>query len=156
MGAEWFGRTANRGSNRVIRRLSRRAFVRRLAALAANSAIIFRAESGYAQAPASPRHIVAPIGDKDVQMFRQGLRDAGYAEGRDVAIEWRSANGDYARIPELAADLVQRKVDVIVVGLVGRNREALRRMMGAAMRDRLNTCPTIVAPGASAVPGSLP
>ena len=103
----------------MIRRLSRRAFVRRLAALAANSAIIFRAQSGYAQAPASPRRIgvliVAPIGDKDVQMFRQGLRDAGYAEGRDVVIEWRSANGDYARIPELAADLVQRKVDVIVV-----------------------------------------
>ena len=134
MGAEWFGRTARRGGNTVIQLLSRRAFVRRLAALAANLAIIFRAESGYAQAPASPRHIgvliVASIGDKDVQMFRQGLRDAGYAEGRDVAIEWRSANGDYARIPELAADLVQRKVDVIVVGLVGRNREALRRMNG--------------------------
>ena len=32
-----------------------------------------------------------------------------------MAIEWRSANGDYARVPELAADLVQRKVEVIVV-----------------------------------------
>ncbi len=49
------------------------------------------------------------------QAFRQGLLGAGYFEGRDVVIEWRSANGDYARIPELAADLVQRKVDVIVV-----------------------------------------
>jgi putative ABC transport system substrate-binding protein len=49
------------------------------------------------------------------QQFRQGLRDAGYVEGRDVAIEWRSASGDYARVPESAADLVQRKVDVIVV-----------------------------------------
>ena len=46
--------------------------------------------------------------------FRQGLRDAGYAEGRDVVIEWRSARGDYARLPELANDLVRRKVDVIV------------------------------------------
>jgi putative ABC transport system substrate-binding protein len=52
---------------------------------------------------------------KEAQAFRQELRDAGYAEGRDVVIEWRSANGDYDRIPELAADLVQRKVDVIVV-----------------------------------------
>jgi len=52
---------------------------------------------------------------KEAQAFRQGLRDAGYAEGRDVVTEWRSANGDYDRIPELAADLVQRKVDVIVV-----------------------------------------
>lgn len=51
---------------------------------------------------------------KEARAFRQGLRDAGYAEGRDVVIEWRSANGDYARIPKLAADLVQRKVDVIV------------------------------------------
>jgi putative ABC transport system substrate-binding protein len=47
--------------------------------------------------------------------FRQGLREAGYVEGRDVVIEWRPAKGDYSRTPELAADLVQRKVDVIVV-----------------------------------------
>jgi putative ABC transport system substrate-binding protein len=58
---------------------------------------------------------VVPPDDKDVQGLRQGLRDAGYTEGSDVVIEWRSANGDVARIPELAADLVQRKVDVIVV-----------------------------------------
>jgi putative ABC transport system substrate-binding protein len=52
---------------------------------------------------------------KEAQEFRQGLRDAGYAEGRDVLIEWRFANGDYDRVPELVADLVQRKVDVVVV-----------------------------------------
>ena len=51
---------------------------------------------------------------KEAQAFRQGLRDAGYTEGRDMVIEWRSANGDYARVAKLAADLVQRKVDVIV------------------------------------------
>ena len=47
--------------------------------------------------------------------FRQGLVDAGYAEGHDVVIEWRSANGDNARVPELAADLVHRNVELIVV-----------------------------------------
>ena len=52
---------------------------------------------------------------KEAQAFRQGLLDAGYAEGRDVVIEWRLANGDFAQVPELVADLVQRKVDVIVV-----------------------------------------
>jgi putative ABC transport system substrate-binding protein len=34
----------------------------------------------------------------------------GYAEGRDVVIEWRAASGDYAELPELARDLVQRNV----------------------------------------------
>ena len=73
-----------------------------------------------AQQPASPRRVgvllVARSPESmEAQAFRQELRDAGYAEGRDVVIEWRSANGDYDRIPELAADLVQRKVDVIVV-----------------------------------------
>ena len=49
------------------------------------------------------------------QAFRQGLVHAGYVEGRDVLIEWRSASGDYARGPELVADLVQHRVEVIVV-----------------------------------------
>ena len=52
---------------------------------------------------------------KDVQGFRQGLRNAGYDEGRDVIIEWRTANGDLDRIPGLVADLIQSKVDVMVV-----------------------------------------
>jgi putative ABC transport system substrate-binding protein len=56
-----------------------------------------------------------PSESKEAQAFRERLRSAGYVEGRDVAIEWRSVDGDFARIPELAADLVQRKVDVIVV-----------------------------------------
>ena len=50
-----------------------------------------------------------------MQAFRQGLQDAGYVEGRDVVIEWRSGSGDYARMPSLVADLVQGKVEVIVV-----------------------------------------
>jgi putative ABC transport system substrate-binding protein len=52
---------------------------------------------------------------KQAQHFRQGLRDAGYSEGHNVVIEWRSAKGDYDRVPELVADLVQSKVDVIVM-----------------------------------------
>ena|SRR5215831_10296279 len=44
---------------------------------------------------------------KYAQKFRQGLEGAGYAEGRDVVVEWRAESGDYAGLPELAADLVR-------------------------------------------------
>ena len=104
----------------MIRRLSRREFVRSLAALAASPAMVFKPHSADAQQPASPRRIgvllvIFSPQSKEAQAFRQGLRDAGYAEGRDVIIEWRYADGDYDRIPALVDDLVQQKVEVMVV-----------------------------------------
>jgi putative ABC transport system substrate-binding protein len=103
----------------MTRRITRRAFARNVAALA-GWAVLFGFPTADAQQPASPRRIgVLLVGfspeSKEAQAFRQGLQDAGYVEGRDVVIEWRFASGDYARVPALAADLVQRKVDVIVV-----------------------------------------
>ena len=48
--------------------------------------------------------------------FRQGLRDLGYVEGQNIAIEYRSFEGAAARLRGLAAELVRLKVDVIVTG----------------------------------------
>jgi putative tryptophan/tyrosine transport system substrate-binding protein len=56
--------------------------------------------------PASFAHLVAS--------FRRGLEEVGFVDGRNVAVEYRWAEGQYDRLPALAADLVRRKVDVIV------------------------------------------
>src|SRR5262249_17755894 len=56
--------------------------------------------------PDSNAHVVAA--------FRQGLNEAGYVEHRNVAVEYRWAEDRYDRLPALAADLVSRKVAVMV------------------------------------------
>ena len=72
--------------------------------------------------------VTASIGSPEfratVDPFRQGLRDLGYVEGRDLIIEYRSADGNQARFPSLANDLVRLNVDLILAGSTPHARAA--------------------------------
>ena len=80
--------------------------------------------------------------------FRQGLSEAGFVEGQNVVIEYRWAEGRFDRMPAMAADLVSRKVAVI---LVGGNLDGVRAMMAATQRFQLfsRPLPILSAPGLS-------
>jgi putative ABC transport system substrate-binding protein len=70
------------------------------------------------------------------EAFRQGLRELGYIEGKNIMIEWCYAEGSFDRLRALAAELVRLKVDVIVTG--GRN--ATR-----AVKEATATIPIVMA-----------
>ena len=99
------------------RRSTRRAF---LLAVAAWPALAWTG-AACAQAPAKIRRIglLSPLSPADAalwhQAFRLGLRDLGWVEGKNISIEYRYAEGRSDRLPDLAADLVRFKVEVIIV-----------------------------------------
>jgi ABC-type uncharacterized transport system substrate-binding protein len=71
-----------------------------------------------------------------VEALRQGLRELGYIEGKNIVIEWRHAEGKLDRLPTLAAELVRLKVDVIITG--GANATA-------AAKKATSTIPIVMA-----------
>jgi len=81
------------------------------------------------------------------EAFRQGLRDLGYVEGRNLVIEYRDAEGKVDRLPALAAELVALKVDVIVTG-VG-------TVAALAAKDATRTLPIVFATVAEPVASGL-
>jgi putative tryptophan/tyrosine transport system substrate-binding protein len=65
----------------------------------------------------APLPLGSPFGNwARIEAFRQGLRELGYVEGKNIFIEWRSAEGNADRLLSLAAELVRLNVDVIIAG----------------------------------------
>jgi ABC-type uncharacterized transport system substrate-binding protein len=70
-----------------------------------------------AQQAGLPRlgYLLGPAGlERRTESFRQGLREIGYIEGTNIFIEYRYADGNFQQLSELVADLVPRKVQIIV------------------------------------------
>jgi hypothetical protein len=77
---------------------------------------------GYVSASGDP-NTPGPL----VEAFRQGLRDLGYIEGKNILVEYRYTEGKGDRNPSLVGELVQLKVDVLVLGPLLRSAQPSRR-----------------------------
>jgi putative ABC transport system substrate-binding protein len=88
----------------------------------------------------------SPGPSREVDAFRQGLRELSYIEGQNIAIEYRFASGQVERLPRLAAELVRLKVDVIV---------APSTAAALAAKQATSTIPIVFAVVADAVGAGL-
>src|SRR5437016_10127271 len=91
------------------------------------------------RSPEESAHLVAA--------FRRGLAEGGFVEGQNVAIEFRWARGQYDRLPEMAADLVSRRVDVLTA--VGGDPSPL------AAKRATSTIPIVFGMGSDPVSAGL-
>ena len=79
-----------------------------------------------------------------IEAFRQGLRELGYVEGKNIAIEYRFAEGKEDRLRELAAELVRLKVDIIVAAA-----------SASAAKDATKTIPIVFVAAADPVASGI-
>ena len=75
------------------------------------------------------------------EAFRQGLRELGYVEGKNINVEYRYADGKLERLPEIAEELVRLKVDILVAS----NATAASAFVDMIQGDRALRIPTFLA-----------
>jgi putative ABC transport system substrate-binding protein len=126
--------------------IDRRAFITSLGV----GALLASRSADAQQAGKVPRigflHYGSPGPSPEVEAFRQGLRELGYIEGKNIAIEYRFASGRVERLPELAAELVRLKPDVIVTPTTPASQAA---------KQATSTIPIVFAAVADAVGAGL-
>jgi putative tryptophan/tyrosine transport system substrate-binding protein len=113
------------------------------------TALVFALGSSAHAQSKIPRVGILFIGGRDqphLETFKQGLRERGYIEGKNIAFEYRYAEGNVDRVPSLAADLVQLKVDVIVTTSGNSARAAAQAT---------KTIPVVLTTGADPVKSGL-
>ena len=130
---------------------------RTLARLGCNALVLLFLAAPLAAAAQQPARapqigLLSPFSPSDTalwhQAFRQGLRDLGWVEGKNISIEYRYADGRNDRLPDLATDLVSLKVDIIVTAVTP---DAL------AAKNATRTIPIVMAsPGDPVSSGLVP
>jgi len=130
--------------------MKRREFLSVLGGLAVGWPLVARAQRSTSPVIGFLNGGVAAKWQHLVEGFRKGLSEGGYVEDQNIIIEYRWAEGKWDRLPGLAAELIQRKVDVIASG--GGDPPAL------AARDATKTiplCTQVGRPGQNGLVSSL-
>jgi putative ABC transport system substrate-binding protein len=124
--------------------MKRREFIMVLGGAAASAPFAARAQQG--MPVIGYFHFATPGYAPTAASFLQGLKEAGYIAGQNVAIEYRWAEGQYDRLPAMAADLVDRKVDLIA---------AFGPPLARAAKNATSTIPIVFEVGNDAVAAGL-
>ena len=126
--------------------------MRLITARLATAVVLTLLAAPFSTAAAQPREKVPRVGSlwpntrsphqRTLDAFQQGLRDLGWVEGKNIVVEYRWAEGRSDRLPNLAAELVRLKVDVIF---------ASSTSAAVAAKDATNTIPIVMATGGDVV-----